>query len=337
LVVEAGGLGERPVYFRLHGPWSGDHRTVSEAPRADASDVVTVLIVIGVLAGGVALALRNHRRSRTDTRGAGRLAVLLLIMPVLSWIFGTHHAPLPNSLLNRFFEALAIGALFALFCIVLYLALEPVVRRIWPQVMIGWTRLLRGSGRDPMVGRSVLLGGAMFGATSLLLLLEKPLQLAFGLQPSSPGGVNWWAMATPRVLVGSLAMELPTALFNALFFLMLLVLLRLLLRRRWPTYIAFLLLSTLALVPGFRQIEIGLVIGSIMAVLWTMVLVRGGMLAFFVGFYLWRVADNFPLTFDFTQMYASASLFLMAAIVLVLVLALGSSLGGRSFLREDDS
>ena len=40
----------------------------------------------------------------------------------------------------------------------LYIALEPHLRRVWPETMIGWSRLLAGSVRDPLVGRDVLVG-----------------------------------------------------------------------------------------------------------------------------------------------------------------------------------
>lgn len=147
-----------------------------------------VLLVLAVLATGVTLAVRNHRRGRTDLRGAGRLAAVLLTMPVLRWLFALHHAPRPDALLDRFFTSAAVGALYAIMCLLLYLALEPFARRIWPQVMIGWTRLLSGGWRDPMVGRSLLVGGAMVRggllafATGFLLwnvIQRFPLTLAF--------------------------------------------------------------------------------------------------------------------------------------------------------------
>jgi hypothetical protein len=43
----------------------------------------------------------------------------------------------------------------------LYLALEPYVRRYWPQAIISWTRVLAGRWRDPLVGRDVVLGVSM--------------------------------------------------------------------------------------------------------------------------------------------------------------------------------
>ena len=41
-----------------------------------------------------------------------------------------------------------------------YLALEPFVRRRWPEAMISWTRLLGGRFADPLVARDILIGCA---------------------------------------------------------------------------------------------------------------------------------------------------------------------------------
>jgi len=335
ITVEAGGLGGKVVYFRVHGPWSGDHRTVRNRPQADRWEVLIVVIVLGVLGAGVTLALRNHRLGRTDTRGAGKLAAVLLLMPVVRWLFALHHAPLPNALLARFFDSLAVGALYAMICLMLYLALEPYVRRIWPHALIGWSRLAAGAWRDPMVGRSILVGGALFGISSVLTALQGPLREAFGAPPPNPASVNWWALATPRVLVGDFAIQLPNSLFNALFFLMLLVLLRLLLRRPWLSYLTFVVITGLIISLDTSDWRLGIINGAVIASLWTLVLVRAGIFAFVIGFYLTQMADNYPLTFDFPQMYAGTSLIIVASIVLVMVLALGSALAGRSLLRSD--
>ncbi len=40
----------------------------------------------------------------------------------------------------------------------LYMAVEPWVRRHWPKTMISWSRLLSGQARDPLVGRDILFG-----------------------------------------------------------------------------------------------------------------------------------------------------------------------------------
>ncbi len=39
-----------------------------------------------------------------------------------------------------------------------YVALEPIVRRTWPGVLISWSRVLAGRLRDPLVGHHLLVG-----------------------------------------------------------------------------------------------------------------------------------------------------------------------------------
>jgi hypothetical protein len=336
VTVEAGGVDGRPVFFRLSGPWSGPHeRTAREPQRAAGAEMILNLIVVGVLAGGVSLALRNYRRGRTDTRGAGRLAALVLVLPVLHWVFGMHHTPLPGPLLDRFFTALSLGSLYAVFCLVLYFALEPYVRRTWPQVLIGWSRVAAGGWRDPLVGRSVLLGGAMFGLSALAGQLVAPLHRAFDLPPPQPQAVNWTLLAASRDMVSDLAMRVPNALFNALFFLMFLVLLRLLVRRAWLSYLLFLVGFVLIMLAQIGDWRVGLMVAPPTAAIWTVTLVRGGILAYTVGLFLSFLVSNVPLTLDVTQMYVTPSLVLIGGIALLLAAALGTALGGRSLLAEE--
>jgi serine/threonine-protein kinase len=41
---------------------------------------------------------------------------------------------------------------------IVYMALEPYVRRSWPDMLVSWTRLIAGQLRDPLVGRDLLVG-----------------------------------------------------------------------------------------------------------------------------------------------------------------------------------
>jgi hypothetical protein len=51
---------------------------------------------------------------------------------------------------------------------VFYLALEPYIRRTWPELLVSWTRTLSGEFNDPLVGRDVFLG-ILFGAAQVSL------------------------------------------------------------------------------------------------------------------------------------------------------------------------
>jgi len=331
--VEAAGLGGQVVSFRLHGPWFTAERTAQTSSAG--AEILVVIVVLAVLAGGVTLALRNFRRGRTDLRGAGRVATVLLLMPLLFWIFSLHHAPLPGTLLDRFLEALSQGAMFALLSLMLYLALEPVARRVWPQVLIGWTRLLSGGWRDPMVGRSLLLGGAMFGLERAIAAVQPVLLRAFDARFPPPSTVDWLALTSSRAVVGSSASMLAVSLFNVLFFLLLLVLLRLVLRKRWLAYGAFVLLTWGVHAVQMPDWRLAVTLSPLLALLWSVVLVRGGLLAFAVGFYLARLVPQLPLTLDMSQAYAATSLMVMVAVAALLVFGLSAALGGRPLLRDD--
>ena len=51
---------------------------------------------------------------------------------------------------------------------IFYLAIEPYVRRFWPETLVAWSRVLEGRFRDPMVGRHILIGAlAGMGVTLL--------------------------------------------------------------------------------------------------------------------------------------------------------------------------
>src|SRR5439155_7953874 len=72
----------------------------------------------------------------------------------------------------------------------LYIALEPHLRRIWPETMIGWSRLLAGSFRDPRVGRDVLAGVLVAIGDGLILALHTMLRRWSGRPPQFPVGAS---------------------------------------------------------------------------------------------------------------------------------------------------
>jgi hypothetical protein len=114
-----------------------------------------LLIVIG----GSFFALRNLRLGRGDRRSANRLAIIIMSLAMLSWILDGHHN-LSNWEVDNFRIALAIALLTGGLFWILYVALEPFMRRRWPQVLVSGTRFLAGNWRDPLVGRDALVGCA---------------------------------------------------------------------------------------------------------------------------------------------------------------------------------
>ena len=60
-----------------------------------------------------------------------------------------------------FGQGLAFSLLLAAFVWLIYMALEPYVRRRWPQTLIASSTILSGRLRDSVVGRDVLVGAAV--------------------------------------------------------------------------------------------------------------------------------------------------------------------------------
>ena len=81
--------------------------------------------------------------------------------------FCGHHVPTIEEF-GLFVLALAWGLFLSCFFWVLYIAMEPYVRRRWPATLVSWSRLLAGGFRDPMVGRDVL-AGCLWGRLRQLL------------------------------------------------------------------------------------------------------------------------------------------------------------------------
>ena len=176
--------------------------------------------------------------------------------------------------------ALALGQSGLVWAV--YLGIEPYVRRRWPKVLIGWSRLLAGRWRDPLVGRDALTG----------IVLGLGIWLFNSLSGAIPAWVNMSDSATslydPPFFHTNLAAglgwlaSLPVlSLSNGVFIVGILFVLRLILRRDWLAAVAFALLLTVPTL--FAGGELLLVpFGFAVVLLLAMALVRWGLLAFAV-------------------------------------------------------
>jgi serine/threonine-protein kinase len=292
--------------------------------------------VLNLVLAGIALfmALRNFRQNRGDTRGATRLAAFSFCCTILGWLWFTNHTPTPaefTSFLWGISSALFYAALFW----TLYMALEPHIRKRWPHSMVGWTRLLAGSVRDPLVGAHLLIGIAFGVAYTLLFWLGSFLQFAgtmWTVVLNSVVGVPQMLGVFVSTLVSSTAIALGAFFF---FFI-----LRALLRRQWLAAVVFTLVFTAVGAAGSPVVgDAGspLIRGSVSAVqygLATFILVRFGVLPMVVGVFVSSVLPSFPLTTDFSTWYAGSTIFVLAIVLGLTAFALHSAIGGRRVFKE---
>jgi hypothetical protein len=159
---------------------------VRETRGQAAAGIVGVVLLLSALVASILVARRNVRLGRGDRRGAARIALFALGLAVASWGFGANHVGDFQVELGIFFRGLGNALINAAFVGLLYLALEPFVRRLWPDALISWTRLLSGRTGDPLVG-SHLLGGTAYGLLmALVVLATNRTESLRGVPPSVP-------------------------------------------------------------------------------------------------------------------------------------------------------
>ena len=187
---------------------------------------LSVLIVSGILAR------KNLRLGRGDRRGASRLAAFVFAAWTVAWLFGAHHVPNFDEL-EIFIEFLAWGFAWSCLLWVLYLALEPYVRRRWPATLVSWSRLLAGGFRDLLVGRDVLAGCFLAPFSTAVQRLAWFVFSWLGYPPPQPDSGPWWQFLGVRMRAADVAYALILGSFFWLLALFFLFLLRALLGKEW--------------------------------------------------------------------------------------------------------
>jgi hypothetical protein len=290
-----------------------------------------VLFFLIPLGAGV-LARRQYKQGKGDRLGASRLATFVFLAHLAIWLCYGHFVPTFDGV-GTFALAVSTGLFTACLTWVLYMALEPFVRRLWPQTIISWTRLMGGRLRDPLVGRDVIFG-VLLGLTWVLILEISLLFASVRLGATPQLLTTEYLLGGSRTL-GAWLFQLPSAIQGTLIFFILLVLLRSVLRNRWAGAVGFVLLFTTLKTLGSSHPLLDIVTATLVYGIAAFSLVRFGLITLAVAVF---VADSLlvvPLTLDFSRWYAGA-----AMSVPILVLALGvwgfyTALGGQKLIKDE--
>ena len=153
-----------PVFFQIAAPWDDAPDVTSAIPFGGSAgstySLAMSIVLLGFALFGVLLAWRNMRMRRGDQKGAMRVAIVLFVLQMIAAIGFADHALSATHETRIVLKAAASALLWAFGYFLVYIALEPFVRRRWPDRLIAWVRLLAGDWRNPMVGRDVLIGVA---------------------------------------------------------------------------------------------------------------------------------------------------------------------------------
>ena len=259
--------------------------------------------VVGIAFMGTSaiVALFNVRLGRGDRVGARRLATFMFCCNLLLFALVGHHSFAHVSQLLP--KAIAWGLFSALEMWLFYTALEPFVRRLWPENLISWCRALAGRLRDPMVGHRILIG--VLAAVVIALTKTACISLAnwFDIPPPNPARLFLDPLMGTGHALARIVAEAMNAIQFSLWLLLCVFVSWLVLRRRWAAilattvfWVAFFVLA------GANPIEsflVATVIGIRLAVL-----VRFGLLPVVFATLCEHVL-GWPMTTDTTSWYFS--------------------------------
>ncbi len=296
--------------------------------------VAALALVLGVLVGGPLMAWRHLRAGKGDRRGALRFGLFALGLILISNLLLAHHAVIAEAgTINIGYEMsmivvkLGTAVLYGAYIALAYLALEPYVRRHWPDALISWTRMVGGRISDPLVGRDMLLGGAVGVLVTFIWQLRHIV----------PG---WFGWLSPRPITGELAaleggagaiahFVGPGFLLAPMLGILSLVLLVIVFRKRW---VALAVLAAVIIgIGAFASLAgsggaggpgvTNLICFAVIIILWLALFVRSGLLALTAALFFFSKLRRFPLALDSSAWYSGTSTLAMLALAAIAIYA----------------
>jgi serine/threonine protein kinase len=333
LHVEAASLRGKPVYFALSGLWTKASRMPPPEQKGSArfKSLMGLTIVSLILAGGLFFAFLNLKRGRGDRVGAQRLAWAAFTLQMLTYLFRAHFVA-SSDLIGVVFLAIATSLLYAGSMWLLYIALEPYVRRNWPQTIISWTRLVSGKLRDPLVGRDMVSGVLLGMAWVLIFEIGNLFSIRLGdaLQFGSSDLLGGF-----REAVGYYFNVAGGSIQGALAFFLMLVLIKFIVRNQWLAVLVFLAIQVTPRVLGSNHVLLDFVVWTLVYAVAALAVVRFGLIALGIGVFLADVLLNVPYSLDFSNWYAAHNLLLVFSFFAIGVWGFYLSLGGKKLIKDE--
>jgi predicted Ser/Thr protein kinase len=326
LRVEAASWHGKPVFFSLVSDWTKPDRVKTEdSTGKKVRQVFVTILFMALYFGAVRIARINYRQGRADREGAFRLAVVMFALEILLWLCRGHMVAGIETL-----GLLIIAVSTALFVSsttwMLYLALEPWVRRRWPQTIISWSRLLSGQLRDPLVGRDILFG-MMLGVLWVLIIEIRYAVLAhLGMAPNL---AQTDYLTGGRQALGAWLMQIPTSILGTLAFFFLLLGLKLVLRKDWLAAIAFVAIYSLPQGLSSSHVSVDLPIWILVYAIAVLIVFRFGLIPLACAIFTVNMLSNVPFTVNFSAWYMSTFALTLLSVVALAGWGFYHSLGGE--------
>ena len=327
--VSAATFRGRPVYFQVIAPWNQPERqgAISVSAGVKLAQIVVPSLIVPLFALGVFLVWRNLAQGRGDLQGAARLTVFVVVAQMTAWVLLSHHQSAPWQEWLVFLYGIGQVLWFTLLSSGGYLAIEPYVRRRFPEMLTSWTRLIGGHWRDPLVGRHILIGafgGALF---SVIRSVGDAYPVWFNLRGRLPRQFFTSVMASLPDGIGILGGYAASRVGQSLGIIFVLFLFRAMSKRRWVAEIATTLIFT-PIVHRPGTLSEGAPFAIIWAAAMTLIGSRVGLVALFAFDITQAILQGFPLTFHPSDWYFNRTLMGLALCLSTAVYGFYTSLGG---------
>jgi serine/threonine-protein kinase len=304
LRIQGASFRNKIVFFRVVAPWASPQRV-----QPSQADFVSrfgfaffVAVVFALLAICFLFARKNVKQGRGDRQGAIRVAAMIFVVLFLGQALATHYTGDADWIFVWFLLLSGLALTNAVQFALLYVAMEPYVRRTWPEILISWSRLLAGRWNDPLVGRDVLIG-VLFGVGMLIANFTRialpdwfPVGvIAVGWQ----GGQSW---REAPAFFGELASNILALMYAIGSLAVVFVVAKL--TRSKATALAIAALFSVGPSLFGENIWIEVLVALVISILWLTCMMRVGLLSICVALFVVYVMSNGLVTFDLSRWYA---------------------------------
>ncbi|MGD0759823.1 MAG: serine/threonine-protein kinase [Candidatus Sulfotelmatobacter sp.] len=334
LRVEAASFQGKPVFFSLIGDWTKPERMLSTEKKSlgeRAARIIGLLVLGSIVVGSALLARRNYRQGRGDRAGALRLASVMFLLEIGLFLCRSHFATIGDTI-GLFILQVSTALFISGTTWMLYLALEPWVRRHWPKTIISWSRLLSAGARDPLVGRDILFG-VLLGVVWILIFQIRYIPMM--RMGAAPALFSTEALMGGREALGAWLQQWPQSIQTTLVFFFLLFGLKVLLRKEWIAGIV--LVAIFALPRGFSSTYMAVEIPAQILVyaIAVLIVLRFGLIPLACAVFTINLMANVPFSSDFSAWYMTTSILALLSVVALAGWGFYHSLGGEPLWRVE--
>lgn len=214
----------------------------------------------------------------------------------------------------------------------LYMAIEPWVRRHWPKTIISWSRLLSGQVRDSLVGRDIVFGVLLGVVWTFVFQISSIPKMHMG---AAPFLFSTEALMGGREGLGAWLRQWPGSIQTTLVFFFVLFGLKVLLRKEWIAAIVFIGIFALprALSSAYMTVELPAQI--LIYAIAVLLVLRFGFVSLACAIFTVDLMANLPFSADFSVWYMTTSILALLSVLVLAGWGFYHSLGGEPLWTVD--